>query len=307
MGHVDDAHHAEGNRQADGDQHEHRSNAQAEEQCLDACIERARAIDPAHGRGGGLPDLLVRLDEIAVRPFFEHAGKAVPHLRPEPAGERRDGIQARPGLAAVERGERKPGLYLFLDRRIRFDAGPPAEQRDARLIEVAQHLLNGRQLHGRVRTREIKARNRRFQQLSQAVVRADPGELVVRAGAGVLQRCRIDQVDRRQGVVRRFDDEDLVVLRARVEAILEEGSEHRPRARMTAPAQTLDDVFLVEEAGVAQLPEHGEKLLVPRLRERMRREHNQGEQQRRQPQRPVRPCSSTGPLGPIEEPPPLYL
>jgi hypothetical protein len=82
---------------------------------------------------------------------------------------------------------------------------------------------------------------------------------------------------------------------------------------MTAPAQTLDDVFLVEEAGVAQFPKHGEKTVVSRLRERVRREHNQGEQQRRQPQRAIRPGSSTGlisipaPMRPIEERLPLYL
>ena len=38
--HVDDAHDAERDRQADGDQHQHRSEAQAEEQRLDARVER---------------------------------------------------------------------------------------------------------------------------------------------------------------------------------------------------------------------------------------------------------------------------
>ena len=44
--HVDDAHDAERNREPDGDQHEHRAEAQAEEQRLDARVERrARSID----------------------------------------------------------------------------------------------------------------------------------------------------------------------------------------------------------------------------------------------------------------------
>ena len=92
--HVDDAHDAERDRQPDGDQHEHRSRGSGR-RTASRCPNRTRAtIDAAHGVGGGPPDLLVALDEAAVRGFFEHAGQPVAHLRPErcrPASRSRRG------------------------------------------------------------------------------------------------------------------------------------------------------------------------------------------------------------------------
>ena len=67
---------------------------------------------------------------------------------------------------------------------------------------------------------------------------------------------------------------------AEVETIFEESGEHRARARMAAFAQTLDDRFLVEIARFAQLSQRGEKAVILRLGERVRREQNRGEQQR---------------------------
>ena len=50
MGHVDDAHDAKRDGQADGDQHEHRAQAQAEEQRLDRGIKRSPASRCAPAR-----------------------------------------------------------------------------------------------------------------------------------------------------------------------------------------------------------------------------------------------------------------
>ena len=50
--HVDDPHHAERDGKPDRGQHQHRSQAQAEEQGLDAAVEAAPAVDVRDGLRG---------------------------------------------------------------------------------------------------------------------------------------------------------------------------------------------------------------------------------------------------------------
>jgi len=65
---------------------------------------------------------------------------------------------------------------------------------------------------------------------------------------------------------------------------------------MAALAQTLNDLFLIGKAGLAQLAERGEEAVIPRLSERIRREQGRSEQQRLEPPQVNLPGSSTGPM-----------
>ena len=134
--HVDDAHDAEGNRQPDGDQHQHRSEAEAEEQRLDARVERAapdRCGAPPRPRRAG-PRRRFRRN---CRPA-PCSSRAASRLRTS-ARRRCDSaaIASRRdcAIAAVQRGERQAGLDLLLDAGVGFDADPLAQQRQARLVE----------------------------------------------------------------------------------------------------------------------------------------------------------------------------
>jgi hypothetical protein len=151
--HVDDAHHAEGNRQPNRDQHQHRSEAEAEEERLDAGVERARLIDAAHRFGCGASDVGVALGETAVRRRLEQGGQPVAHFGPSPMRERRNRIQTRFRIAAVQRGERQTGLDFRLDAGVGFDANPLPQQRDARVVERAHHFGHGGEPHRGIRTR----------------------------------------------------------------------------------------------------------------------------------------------------------
>ena len=81
MGHVDHAHDAERDRQADCDEHEHRSEAQAEEQHFDTFIETSGSIDALDGGCGRRADLFVAFNEGAVSAFSPASRQAGYGLR----------------------------------------------------------------------------------------------------------------------------------------------------------------------------------------------------------------------------------
>ena len=124
VSHVDDAHDAEGDRQADRDQHQHRAEAQAEEQRLDCPNRSARQRSIVRHRvGGRLSDLGVGLGERRRPATCRAAPPACFALRRKPAGQRGDGRQTRvadsgPSSAASAR----PVSISVLTSRIRLDA-----------------------------------------------------------------------------------------------------------------------------------------------------------------------------------------
>ena len=70
MGHVDDAHDAERDGQPDRNQHEHRPEAEAEEQRFNCGIERPTRVDVLERSGRCLPHHGVAFDESAVGRFL---------------------------------------------------------------------------------------------------------------------------------------------------------------------------------------------------------------------------------------------
>ena len=233
----------------------------------------------AHRLGRGAPDLGVAFGETAVRRWLEQGGQPVAHFRPAPVRQRRDRLQTRFRIAAVERGERQAGLDFRLHAGVGFDANPLAQQRQARLVERAHHFRHRVEPHRRLGARQREAGHRRPEHSSQAVVRAHLGQLVACGGARVLQGQRIDQLERGERVVAGPGDEDLLVGDAVVQAIFEKRGQRLANARMIGAAEAFDDRGLVRKAGLPQLPERGEKLLIRGLRERVACRQGRGEQQ----------------------------
>ena len=182
-------------------------------------------------------------------------------------------------IAGIERHECQAGFDLGLHRRIRFQVDTLAQQRGARFVERAQHFLHGGEPHRALSVREVEPRHGNLQLSSQPVVRPNFDQIIPAAGTGRFQRDGIDEIERLEAVVRRLDDEDLLVADAKVQTVVEKRGEHRPCARMAAFAQTFDKPLLVGEAGFAQLHQGGEKAVVPGLGAR-----GSGEDQSRQQQ-----------------------
>ena len=140
MRHVDDAHDAKGNRQSDGDQHEHGAEAQSKKHCLDARIERAPPADGLHRSRGRLPHALVALDEAAVGRLFEQSLQLVQHILADAVAERVDRGETRLGIRTIERGERQSRGNFILDLGIGFHGGAIAQELHIAFVQVLFHL-----------------------------------------------------------------------------------------------------------------------------------------------------------------------
>ena len=127
--HVDDAHHAERDGQADGDEHEHRAEAQAEEQRFDAASRATARGRCAMTRGRrGRPDRCVRSRRTRRRRSC--SSSAARRLRTSGASRpasTSDGREAR-RRSRCRRARPAPARSRFpaLTRRVRLDAGPLA-------------------------------------------------------------------------------------------------------------------------------------------------------------------------------------
>ncbi len=279
MRHVDHAHHAERDRQADRNQHEHRPEAQPEEQRLRGAIYRQRAIDARDCRRRSRAYGCISLDEAAIRVFLEKSREPVADLLTRTASQRLDGRDPLSGVRSVERQEREAQFDLAFHAAIGLSPGAFLEQRRGGIVERPQHFGDRVQPDRGVGVGEIEPRHCHPQGLAKAVVRADLGQFFPRGRTGGLQGQGIDQFQRRRRLVRRPGNDDTHVRRTDIQPVAEQRCQHIPRARVTALDELTRDSFFVGKAGVAQLSQPGEKRLVSRLRERRGGNQDGGEQQ----------------------------
>ena len=162
--HVDDAHDAERDRQADRDQHEHRAEAQAEEQRLDARIERARAIDRAHGAAAAACRTAAsRLGEAAVRRSSRAARRA--GCAPPAAAGRRASRRRRAAPAASPPSSAASARPVSISAFTPASVSTPTRCRSSAMLgsssERSISLTAASRTRG-VRARQIEARDRRL-------------------------------------------------------------------------------------------------------------------------------------------------
>jgi hypothetical protein len=279
--HVDDAHDTERDGQPDGDEHEHRSDAQSEEQRLDGSIHATQPVDRAHGARGGLPDLRVGVGEPAVRCRFELRGQTVSHLRSQGVGEHGDRVEPRVRVGAVERCQREPDFDLVPHAGVGLDLRSHAQLRNGLRVERLQHRLDGGEPHGRIGARQTETRHECPQTRSQAVVRADLREIAARRRPGARKRHRIDQLERGEVLISRLDDDDLLVRLADEQTILEQRRQDGAERRVVSRAEPLDDLLFLGEARRGQLAQRRAQIAGARLRESRRRREAGCEQKRR--------------------------
>ena len=126
-------------------EHQHRAEAQAEEQRLDAGVEACahRSIGcTAVGRGARGPSRPAST-KLPSATCLEQRASRLRTSWPELSRERRDRRRGA-SLASVPSSadERQPGVDFRLDAGVGLDAGALAQQRDARLVERPQHLAS---------------------------------------------------------------------------------------------------------------------------------------------------------------------
>ena len=149
--HVDDAHDAEGDRQADRDQHQHRAEAQPEEQRLDARVDAARIESMRSTRRAAAGRTAASGSaKAAVGGLLDQRRQPVAHLGARGGRERLDGREPRaPGRRRRARRAPAPVSISPSDRRDPFHRRALAQQLDRRLVERPQHLRHGGQPDGR--------------------------------------------------------------------------------------------------------------------------------------------------------------
>ena len=186
--HVDDAHDAERDRQADGDEHEHRAEAQAEEQRLDAGVERRAHRSMRSTRRRRPPPGRRRRARRSCRRATSR--RAPPAGCGRPARGRCDSVVDRGEARGWHRcsssaAKRQAGLDFVADAGSVSTADPLAQQRDGRVVERAQHArCTASSRTAASGLARLEAGDRRPQHAAQAVVRADLRQLVAR------RRCR---------------------------------------------------------------------------------------------------------------------
>jgi hypothetical protein len=251
--HVDHAHDAEGHRQANAGQHQHRAQAEAEKQCLDAGIKAAPVPHVGDGRRGRATYLGIR---IGLTDILAHAGH-----RAEPredlvvhAGSKASDsgdAQLRIGIAEVGDGQRVG--HGIADRGVLLRRGVLAQQCSGVIVQVVGQLLHRGEAQRGVHARQLPLRDRATQRLAQSVVRANAVEFRSRRLAQRLAGFRIGD-DQRIAVADGYDD--LLVREPVEETAIEHGRQYFQGSRAALAHQRRDQIALRGEVGIRQLRQH---------------------------------------------------
>ncbi len=189
-----------------------------------ACVDRAYALRlPPCGRLRRVASATVPsgalLDAGAASRFRTSRGER------RACGQASDRSEPHAGIGIVQRVHGEAGFDLRLHRPIGLHRLALCQKSDGRFIERPIHVADRGEANTSVRARERKARERDPQSPPHAIVRGDSGELIRRRRSNGLQRDRIDERPGRKCVVRLLDDDDRLVVVARVQAIVEEGAQ----------------------------------------------------------------------------------
>ena len=115
-----------------------------------------------------------------------------------------------------------PHLSAAVDREL-F-----AQQRGAVVVEIAAHLIDAGSTHVGVLVGQVESCNRLFQRLAQGDVGADPLEIVLGRGTGVLEAQRVGEG--KLGIGLFFDDVEVgdvaVGVFTRIQAVVQQREEH---------------------------------------------------------------------------------
>ncbi len=102
VGHVDHTHHAEGDCETRGGEHQDESETQAEEHGLDERENAPRAIDLFDRKGRGVTNRLVRLAGCPLVVHFDELGEPVSHFPVQAPRQDFDGLESDLGIRVVE-------------------------------------------------------------------------------------------------------------------------------------------------------------------------------------------------------------
>ena len=192
VSHVDDAHDAERNGQPDGDQHQHRTQAQAKEQRLDARIESTPMVDgcpPRRRRPAEPSRLFPHSCRREICRATTPAGSGRPDSRSREAWRPLPAVRPRPSHRAQPAP--RPVAISFLTPEsvsTRNRSRSNATVRSSSDFDISR---TASEPHRRIRARQRELRQRHPQDAPQSVVSADLTQAARRGRADLLQRERI--------------------------------------------------------------------------------------------------------------------
>ena len=135
--HVDDAHHAERDGEANRDQHEHGAETQAEEEHLDAGVEAPRGVDALNGLGRRASNIGVALRRSS--PSGEVASSAVRRFRTSGLSRSRSVSRSRRAVSAwsawSSAASARPVSIAYFTAASVSAARPLTQQLKRRLVE----------------------------------------------------------------------------------------------------------------------------------------------------------------------------
>src|SRR5690606_21044066 len=166
MCHVDHAHDAKGDGEADGGQYQHRAEAQAKEGGFESGVKRAFAINALERRGGDFHYLTVRL-------VIDQAGQAVVDIVAQLAIKALHRRKANVGIDIVKVVQCQRDLHLFDNVVVLFAGKLLAQQVGGICINVLAQLLDRAQTHAGVRIIKVEAGESTAQLAAQAVIGGD--------------------------------------------------------------------------------------------------------------------------------------
>ena len=194
MGHVDDAHDAEGDGEANGGQQQHRAERQTVPGVLHAGPDRERTLDRGDGAGRGLGNAR-RL--IAAADLGQQRQRFLIAARPDG----RDGLELV-DLAGIgleqENGGARLGQRLF-DAAVGFLGERRVHRRQRRLVMRLEHGFRRRQPRDHVRRQQGQAAQRGVDTAAQAIVEAHRrgivGQLVDGRAGGRIDDLAVGLLD----------------------------------------------------------------------------------------------------------------
>ena len=178
MGHVDDAHHAEGDGKPDGGEQQHGTQRNAVPDILQHAPVGERRLDAGRGAARGIGDTAAALPR---------GGEDRQHVAAAGSGERADGGKFLVvGLVGGEDERGARNVERALHRAIGFLGERLFNRGECRGIARLQHILRGRQPPGRIRTGEFGTARRGLELAAERIVDLDLGEIGL---GGLARRC----------------------------------------------------------------------------------------------------------------------
>ncbi len=247
MGHVDDPHDAEGDGEADGRQHQHRAQGEAEEQGLKLAVPVDATLDMRQDAAGGGLDLTIGL-------ALQELGQGGAHRGVQGIPQAGEGGQARLGIRAVEvqQGQHQAQGIPHLGGVLLGQAS--AQQVRVGAAGIAHQTGHRRQPPPGVGVAQVQARQGGLELAAHAIVEGDLFQLL---GTDAAERGVAQDFTHRLVALLAARDHQAAIGLELIEFAREQGGEQALYAGIATGGQSLHGLLLDREFAIEQQGQGG--------------------------------------------------